>query len=85
LANLERWKQREFAAAWERWGKLVWTMEQQAAWICTNLGDAVQYDEICFIPFDARLRRLKAAKAAKDAREAAAPAGAPTDEGGAAL
>lgn len=67
LADVERWKQREFQASWMRWGRYVWTLDHQAAWICTNLGDAVAAEEIAFTPFADRLPRLRAARAAKNA------------------
>lgn len=70
LADVERWKQREFHASWMRWGRYVWTLDHQAAWICTNLGDAVTPEEIVFMPFETRLPRLRAARAAKNALKA---------------
>lgn len=71
LADVERWKQVEFLAAWKRWGKLVWTLDHQAAWILTQLGDPVEGYDVAFLPFDERLRRLHAAKARKAAEDAA--------------
>lgn len=67
LADIERWKQREFQASWTRWGRYVWTLDHQASWICTNLGDPVTPEEMAFTPFAERLPRLRAARAAKNA------------------